>query len=679
MSFKTFYSLRSLLEYADAINDRYDTVSIDLFDTLLIRRIHDPDMVKPAVARFIAMEACAQGVGDWKWEEVQRIRDTVEAEQRADTATRFEDHEACYPVFMHRALSIIFKDKMTPELLDRVTDYELLIENAMLVPRAPWVAWLQKLKDLGKRVIIVSDIYLPSSHLKRLVKTAGLLTHVDDVVSSADTFLAKASGRAYELLREKYGLDCSRWLHIGDNPISDGLRPESMEIRALVLKDRQEKYRKTIAKLYAVFSRYRPYWHGRLLQQLMLPLEAENKPRHYLYVEGYNFFGFLMGFFMQGIIERVKDACIRKIFFFSREGWAFKNFWDQAVPYLLPGALAPKSQYLCVSRLALAGASCAYGGLPKEKADIAFLPPKNKDMRDFCRVFSLDITPITEFMRRYGITDTLPVSPVHSMEGYVRFTNLVRDEDFQYEVKRQSKSANDALQLYLESVGFFDEPDIALVDVGWMGTIQRFLYDAVAHREDKPRFHGLLFAASRGIPYPTREDDSIKGVLYDRGENDFAGSTMMYVRDLFEEACRAPHPSVIGYARTRKGFRILFRKEGDGYANAESRQDDYYFPLREGIFDAASRFGAAAAILGYRTVDLRPWLYHQLVSKIAFPKTLEVKAIKHQYHMDDFGGVHKAPKAVLKSQQKHLWDQPLWVLRWPFIRLRYYLHKQRPV
>lgn len=679
MSFKTFYSLRSLLKHADAIIERCDTISIDLFDTLLIRRIHDPDMVKPAVARFIAMEAAALGLGELNWEDIQRVRDTVEAEQRADTATRFEDHEACYPVFMQRALSIIFKEKMAPEILDRVTDYELRLENAMLVARAAWFDWLGKAKDLGKRVLVVSDVYLPSSHLKRLVEAAGLLEYVTDVVSSADTFLAKASGKAYELLKERYGLDCSRWLHIGDNPISDGLRPEAMGIRALVLKDRQEKYRKTLAKLYCVFSKYRPYWHGRLLQQLMLPLEAENRSRPYLYVEGYNFFGFLMGFFTQGIVERVREAGIRKIFFFSREGWAFKKFWDQAAPYLLAGTLAPESHYLCVSRLALAGASCAYGGLPKEKADIAFLPPKNRDFRDFCRVFSLDIIPFLGLMDRYGITETLPVSPVHSMEGYVRFTNLLRDEDFQYEVKRQSRPANDALQLYLESVGFFDAPDVVLVDVGWMGTIQRFLYDAVAHREDKPRFHGLLFAASRGIPYPAREDDSIKGVVYDRAENDFAGSTMMYARDLFEEACRAPHPSVVGYAPTRKGFRIVFRRKADAYANAESRQDAYYFPLREGIFDAASRFGAAAAILGYRTVDLRPWLYHQLVSKIAFPKTREVKAIKHRYHMDDFGGIHKAPKAVLKSQQKHLWDQPLWVLRWPLVRLKYYLHKPRPV
>ena len=54
MSWQTFYTLDELLRAGEQMAADCDTVSFDLFDTLLIRRIHDPDMVKPAVARYIA-------------------------------------------------------------------------------------------------------------------------------------------------------------------------------------------------------------------------------------------------------------------------------------------------------------------------------------------------------------------------------------------------------------------------------------------------------------------------------------------------------------------------------------------------------------------------------------------------------------------------------------------------
>lgn len=209
MNWQTFYTLDELLQAGKQAAADCDTVSFDLFDTLLIRRIHDPDMVKPAVARYIAARAAEAGL-NWSWPQVQRLRDRVEQEQRRETSQKFEDHEARYPDFMVRTLQRIFADHFDETLLDEVTTYELGIENAMLVPRARLVDWLKELHAACKRVLVVSDIYLPAAHLERLVIRAGFRDQVDAIVSSADTFLAKASGKAYELLRERYDLNWDR-------------------------------------------------------------------------------------------------------------------------------------------------------------------------------------------------------------------------------------------------------------------------------------------------------------------------------------------------------------------------------------------------------------------------------------------------------------------------------------
>jgi predicted HAD superfamily hydrolase len=677
MSLQKYKNLKSLLRHADQIVENYDAITLDLFDTIFIRRVHDPDMLKPAVARYIATMAEAAGiVKNWTWEDVQWLRDTYETEQRAETGRHYDDHEARYPDYMKRVLDHIFETAGSDELLEKVTAYELAIESAMIVPRADWVQWIKKSHAQGKIIIIVSDIYLPSDHLKRLMKDAGLLEYVTDVVSSADTFLAKASGHAFPLLQKKYDLHKARWLHMGDNPISDGLRPAEFGIKSLMLEDVDEKRRHTIAQMYTVFANYRQFWKGRLLQQLMLPLEGENIDQPPLYIQGYSFVGFLLGFFTQTILEQARECNIDKIFFFSREGWTYQKFWDHAVPLMYPENAIPDSTYLYVSRLALGGASCAHDGLPLEKANIAFLPPGNRDMRDVCRVFSLDIEQIRPLLEKHGMDTDEAVSPAYSAAGYVKFAGLIEDDEFQVEVKRQTKPYNDALQLYLEEKGFFEAKDVALVDVGWLGTIQRFLYDAVKHRADKPNFHGFLLAASRGKPYPTSTDNYIKGVLYDHSHFDFAGSTIMYAREFFEEACRAPHPTLVRYQSAETGYKLVFKDENSDSVKAEILQNEYFEQLQKGIFDAAARYGAAVSVLGLKTKDIKPWLNYLLVSKLAFPKTKEIKKLKHRYHIDDLGGKHKPPGF---KPEKHLWEYPLWALRWiPWLRLRFYIKKPRP-
>ncbi len=328
MGFETYYSQHSLIAEGNRKIKEKDIVSFDLFDTLLVRRVHDPDLVKLPVARFISTLADQRGIFIG-WENVQRLRDNIEQKQREETGKTFDDHEACYPLFMGRLLRDIFGEQFSESVFDEVTKYELVMENSMLVPRQQFVDWVKVLKQQGKRIFIISDMYLPASQLKVLVKHAGLIDCVEDVISSADTFLAKASGKGYEFVKEKYSLSKERWIHIGDNPFSDGMRANEFGIDALIIHDPLEDQRKSIVKRYINYSDGRPFWHGRALQQLMAPLEGENCERDALYNEGYNFLGPLIGAFVQEIAERCRKNSITKIFFLSREGWTFKRYWEK--------------------------------------------------------------------------------------------------------------------------------------------------------------------------------------------------------------------------------------------------------------------------------------------------------------------------------------------------------------
>jgi FMN phosphatase YigB (HAD superfamily) len=676
MKVANFYRLDTLLRRADKLAAGCDTISFDLFDTLLVRRVHFPDLLKTATARHVAALAGGRG-RPVRWQQVQRVRDRCEAQQRRQTAARFADHEARYPDFMGRALAELFGGQADPALLQRVTDYEIGIENAMLVPRRSLVDWLRRQHGAGKRILVLSDVYLPSDLLRRLIAHAGFLACVHRVHSSADDFLAKASGQAFRMLRDTLGLETDRWLHIGDNPISDGLRPAALGIRALVLKDVSERRRKLVARSYTAAAGRRPFWKGRLLQQFMLPLEGENTPCDPLYLDGYHFLGPLVGCFIVALMEKVAALGIRRLYFLSREGWIFQRCWERIAPWLRPAEQLPRVSYLYVSRRALAGPTCTHQGLSPENADIGLLSPSNRDLGDLFRLFGLEAEALRPHLARHGLAIDEALSPLYAPRPEAvreKFQTLLADADFQQAVKLQSRPAGEALQRYLEGEGFFEAPRVALVDVGWLGTIPRFLFEAVKHRPDRPRLHAFLMGASRGIPYPDHPDHSVEGLIYDQDRFDFAGSLMTYNLDLFEEAFRAPHPGLIGYRPADPGESpLLFRAADTDAAAGEERESARYAPLRQGMIDAAGRFAAAAAVLGYGSVELRPWINHLLVSRLAFPGSGEVARLRHRYHFDDFGAGRPLPRQVLRAQ-RHLWYRSLTALRWnPWLRLRYFI------
>lgn len=682
MKHSTYYSLASLIKAGKKRARKKEIISFDLFDTLLIRRIHDPDLVKLPVARYISDLAKQQNIHKG-WQTIQKMRDTIEREHRQETAKNFEDHEACYPLFMQELLQKVFGSAFDESLLQKVTNYEMAMENSMLVPRQALVDWMKELSLADKRIFVISDIYLPSSHLQKLLQYAGLDQHIEQVVSSADTFLAKASGKAYALLAQKFSLPYESWLHIGDNPIADGVRAAEAGIDALIIHDPREDQRKAIIKRYFHYSDLKPFWRGRALQQLMAPLEGENQSASALYAEGYNFIGPLIGMFLQQIRRICREKSITKIFFLSREGWIFKQYWEKTLATLYPAGDLPQTEYLYVSRIALAGASCAYQGLTQINADIALVPAGNRDFCDICRIFSLCPEKFTSHLAAYDLKVDTCLSPAHEgfrAEHRENLNALLKDKNFQDEVKSQTREANEAMQRYFTEAGLFEHANVAIVDIGWIGTIQRFLFEAIAHREDCPNCYGMLFGATRTIAYPETSKNLIQGIMFDRRSFDLAGSTLLYAQDVFEEACRAPHPTLMGYALTDDGYTLVFRQTDDDSGLAEQEQDLYFAPLQQGILDSAERFAAAAALLNFTFEDWKPWINYLFLSKLAFPRATEVANIKHRHHLDDFHGNNK-PSANLGKDFMPLWSQTQSQLRYnPFLRLRYFLsHLRRKI
>ena len=675
MELNTFHDLESLVAYANARLDQFDTISLDIFETLFIRRIPDPDMVKFPVAKFISDTARVMDI-EIRPGEVLQKRNKIENIHRARNGKEHPDHEAYYDDFMQEALNEIFGDLLPGNLFDQVADYEMHLESAVIVMRTVLFDWIKSLHEQGKRVFLISDIYLPAKYLKRLAQDKGVLEYLEDVISSADSFKAKASGAAFPLIEERYNLDVSRWLHIGDNPVSDSHRPSEHGLTTLHIHDIGERHRLSLATRYNYYANQRDFWKGRNLYQWMLPLEDENQDRDPLYTDGFGFLGYMLSYFIHCLIDRCKDKEIKRVYFCSREGWMFKKIWDELVPWFYPAGDAPQASYLYVSRMGLASPACAIKGLTKINARIARYPAGNRDFHDICRIFKLDVDKLEPYLKKHGISADHAIginSADYDQKADYAFSKVLDDQEFQDAVKAQSKDNNEAFQRYLEQEGFFDHDEVAIVDIGWLGTIQHYLTDAVEHRSDMPRVHGFTLGAIRLAPYHNGWNSKLEGLVHDAHRPSFFTSMTNMIKPILEEVCRAPHPTLLGYEIEEDKPKLNFRRTDDAVGQGEITQDAYYQPLHQGIFDAAKRYGPALQIANYSTNQLKGWLNFMYLARIGFPKTVEVQRLRHHEHQDDFFGTKAPSKKALKKDET-LWTATDRALRFnPFLRIHWLL------
>ncbi len=673
-----FYEIERLAETIKKEADGFKLITFDLFDTLLIRRIAEPDQIKEPVAKYIAKHASILGI-KCSWQDVLKKRWEVENKHRQKNATIFPDAEAIYPQFMKEALQEILGENFSDDFFEKVANFEMQLESDVLVPREALIDVLTHLKKLNKTIWIMTDIYLPSNYIVRLLNKKCIMHMIDGVVSSADECKAKASGAGFISLKNKLQIDPAFWLHVGDNIYSDGKRPAEFGIRSFVLQDKKEFARKKIYSLYLTKAHKNHFWRGRMWQQLSAPLEAENTEKDALYIEGYNFFGPLAVAFVKYIAEKAKELQLKRIYFFSREGRIFLDIWQKAVPYFFQEGSEPKTSYLYVSRMALAPATCAQNGISHANAPLAFLPAKNRDLRDLCRVFGLKIEPLIPIFKKHNLDIDTPLNPIYkgwSEAGWHNFDELLKDDDFKEAVKLQTSEYGRLFEKYLEQEGFFEFGEVGVVDIGWLGTIQRFLYDAIAHRADCPKIYGFLFAATRGIPYPSSSKNTIQGFIYDKLNYDLKASFIENALNIFEEAYRAPDSCTISYA-TENG-KVLPVKMADNFSSRkrEILQDTYFASLRKGIYDFADRAIPALKILEYSSLDVLPWLKHILFLKMAFPSYEEVKLLKWQHHLDEYEGKTHKPPFYIRIRLTTLWDMPVWFLRWmPCSRMFFFVWK----
>ena len=301
----------SVENYVEKLS-RYDVISFDVFDTLIFRPFALPE-------DLFYLTGCELGIlnfknlrvwAEWDAREKYNVR---EGNREISLSDIWDDLEAEAGISSRQG-----------QETERAVEQKLCYANPFMLE-----VW-KRLAEQDKKIIIVSDMYLPQECIGSILERAGY-AGARKVYVSNEYHKSKADGRLYQQVLSDLCGDGNRdgkpsIIHVGDNPHSDMKQAEQAGLEIFPYGNVNKN-----ALLYRAFdmspligSAYRAI----VSNWLYSGLRAYSMEYEYGFIYG--------GLFVLGYCIFIHDQCrekgIDKLLFLSRDGDVLK----QAYGYLYP-------------------------------------------------------------------------------------------------------------------------------------------------------------------------------------------------------------------------------------------------------------------------------------------------------------------------------------------------------
>ncbi len=475
------YAAHALAERLKAACDGERTISFDLFDTLIWR-----PFARPEAVLWMLEEQVAEEYG---------VQDFAAKRRQAEAMVRalLPPGEDVGIAEIYRVLGeqIGLDAAMTARLLqlEVETEQRLFSLNPVLADAA------RALRQAGRRLILVSDMYLGEAHLRPVLRRLGLDVF-DRLYVSADTGRRKDRGDVWGYVLAEEGIDQARLQHVGDNEHSD----------VQVLVDRGFSHPLHVMRPAALLGvlpggqalmgafRRRRSWRNELILGLIANrvsryLMTSGEPTHRPFADprlfGYGVIGPILFVFMAWLIGRVRRDGLTSVRFLSREGWLLDRAYRMMRVHPTVTAVAPElpeGTYFYCSR-SVVGLAATQG-----ESDLATLLASHYD-----GTFRQLLTA------RFGLAD---LDPIEAKLGPGILDQRFRLPDDHYQLQSSlrrclpelieaSAPLRGLIQDYWSASSGAADTRPAIVDIGYSGTIQLALTRVVGRA-----LHGYYFVTN---------------------------------------------------------------------------------------------------------------------------------------------------------------------------------------
>lgn len=319
--------------------------------------------------------------------------------------------------------------------------------------------FITKQKRAGNKIYLLSDYYHSKNYIIELLTHLGVIGLFDDIFISNQYKKSKYSGSFYSYVLTKLNLPAKDCVMIGDNVISDIKNAKKAGLKTIHIHSNEKELNKKLEK-----TSNKDLWKN-------LNVIFKKDVTYSAYVN----YAFPLYEFTKKLYKNCVCKNIDKLYFFAREGQFLKTLFDE---FQKDQIAKIKTYYLEVSRNSLLVPSLSTD-LETETFEKMLNKIKHISVIDFLKTLSLNEKEINIILQSVNIesdhqyiVQDFKKDPLLILKKSQEFKKIYVDK-----VKDQRKLLTD----YFAQFDITEKINkIAIVDVGWAGTMQDYLRDVIS-------------------------------------------------------------------------------------------------------------------------------------------------------------------------------------------------------
>lgn len=519
----------------------YQLISVDIFDTLLLRAVAKPvdlfELVwKEAEQRDIAKTSMYP-------KEYMKFRAEMERRARTNAVCRevtLEDIYQMYPDYIAKDLTAL-------------KELEIELEKKYCYPNFVILDWLRKMKSKGCILVLVSDMYLSSDTIRDILTANQIETAMfDDIIVSDEYKCNKQTGELFDILFQKYpDILPKDMLHIGDNKNADYEQPLKRGMQAF-------HYDAIPDRLYSIFD-YEKIRHnvpqpGILsLRKMCMAASSYEGREKTAYELGAAVTGPVLSLYISWVVKRLQKLHIKRIYPLMREGYLLGELLKREAKEL---GLELTVHPIYVSRKVTYIPSITT--VTREEIE-NMIGARNLTIRESLQLMGLAESDFSEIKEYFDVKH----KETHRMEygkgtlkEYIinRFLEEKNVRKIEAYIEQERRKLVDYLK---QEIGDMD--GIATIDIGFFGRIQMWMEQCLTIEQVPHRMkHFLAVGVTEERLYNGLDFEGMFGTF---AQNRDLIPTIHRTTDVLEKLISVTEGSTIGYERKKDAI-VPLQAEG---------------------------------------------------------------------------------------------------------------------
>jgi len=457
--------------------------SFDVFDTTLTRNVADPTGIFFLMQRFLFQQ---RGYSSAFLRNFPFAR--IDAELAARRVARSEEI----------GLSDIYRTLGRRFALDEEQQHELMAieldhERKSARPVQQILHVVGKLRSHRKRIVFVTDTYLPKAFVAGILKDIGAYRDGDGLYVSSDIGLVKSTGHLFEHVLNSENCRPPAMFHLGDSLDRDVRPARKIGIEAHLFADSHPTRYEAILLEGDNAPDSQWLWHlvSGTSRVARLSYEGMGGRSYTLHAIGANVAGPLLAAYVIWVLREAEACHLQRLYFLSRDGQILLEIARNIAAKI---GSTIELRYLFASRQAWhLPAICEVGEREVEWLLEAqpFLSLRSVSERIGIEAGVLCKQLQTQTGMEWNPDCNLSDRQIQQLRREIRSPQIVQA------ILQRAREARKGAEGYLRQEGLLDDVKWGIVDLGWLGRLQDSLASLLDLFGSKRDLLGFYFGLAR--------------------------------------------------------------------------------------------------------------------------------------------------------------------------------------